>query len=107
MGVVIDLPPRHEGCKIGGKLGHIQTGDKTGEVVGVGANVPCGAPCPGSGRICAPLGLLEILRLGEPILRVFDLHHADFADLSGGDHLSCLPHHGVARVVVREDKKRV
>src|SRR6266436_4752733 len=60
-------------------------------------------PC----RISPPNRLFLPRRLhcrGQPVLCVLHLHHACPPQLSRCDHLSRLPHHGVARVIVRQAK---
>ena len=65
---------------------------------------PMQPPAPDRAGIGAPVGLLLaglLERLGQPVLRVLDLHDADLAELAGAHHLARLPHHRVAGVVVR------
>ena len=47
--------------------------------------------------------LLE--RRGQPVLRVFDLDHADRAQLALGHHLASLPYQRIAGVVVGHGKQ--
>ena len=80
-----------------------QAGDEAGEIVGVGADVAersrRGRCAPG--RCASRLLLAGVLkRRGEPVLRIFDLDHAELAELAGGDHLARLPDHRIAGVVV-------
>ena len=57
-----------------------------------------GAPC------CLLLArLLE--RRGQPVLRVFDLHYPDRAQLAVGHHLASLPYQRIAGVVVGHGKE--
>src|SRR5207248_5089712 len=52
----------------------------------------------------APRGLFlarGLEPLGQPVLRVLDLDHADLAQLASRDHSARLTHHRVAGVVVR------
>ena len=59
----------------------------------------------GALRIGAPLGLLlagGLGRVGQPVLRVLDLHEADLAELAVLHHLARVAHHRIAGVVVRQ-----
>ena len=63
-------------------------------------------------RIGAPLGLLVAGRLGrpgQPVLRIFDLHEPDHAEIAALDHLAHPPHQRIAGVIVgqREDAARL
>ena len=83
-----------------------------GEIEGVGADVAERPARARALRIGAPLGLLVAARLGrpgQPVLRIFDLHEADDAEVAAPDHLAHPPHQRIAGVIVgeREDLSRL
>lgn len=86
MGVVIELAAPDERMHVCRELVELETGDKAGEIVGMGADIAGGAARSrllGIGTPCGLLltGLLD--GLGEPILWIFGLNHSDFAELAG------------------------
>src|SRR5258708_27058594 len=70
-------------------------------------NPPNPPPRPAPRRISAPNRLLLPRRFHcrrQPLLSVLHLHHADWPQLPGRDHLSRLPHHRITRVIVGQAK---
>ncbi len=67
---------------------------------------PAGPLCAGSVRqaACFWPGLLQ--RRGQPVLRVFDLDHANRSQFTLGHHLASLSHQRIAGVVVRHGKEQ-
>ncbi len=51
------------------------------------------------------LGTRRLDALGQPVLRIFGLHHADIAERTRLHHLPGVPHHRIAGVVVGEDEQ--
>ena len=66
---------------------------------------PSAPPAPERFGIDAPFRLFVAGRLGrpgQPVLRIFDLDEADFAEIAGLDHFARAPHQGIAGVIVRQ-----
>ena len=75
----------------------------------MGADITRGSAGPALRRIGAPAGLFLpglFQRFAQPVLRIFDLYHADLAQIAMCHHLARLPHHGISRVVMRQHKDR-
>ena len=59
-------------------------------------------------RIGSPLRLLVIiLCFMQPALQIFTTHAPHLAQLTAGDHVPSLPHHGITRIVVGQGKLKV
>ena len=102
LGVVVDGPAGHEAAELGAQLGQRLARHVIRQVPGMRADVANRAAA-GLGRVGAPGGLLvaaAFQRLGQPVLRVFGLHHADVAQPALQHHLPRHAHHRVGAVVV-------
>ena len=72
----------------------------------MGADVANGATGPGACWVGAPfraLGTLMLDRFGQPVLRIFRMKHAQVSDLPGKDHVTHLPDHRIAGVIVGQN----
>ena len=110
MGIVIDPPPRHEALQVGAERLQLQPADKAGQVIGMGADVADAAAGAGARRVGAPFGLFRpggLQRLGQPVLRIFHLHHPQLAQFARRHHLARLAHHRIAGIVMGQDEQRL
>ena len=90
---------------IGRHRGDFETGDEPDDVVCMRADVPEDQRRSSPGRIETPPDRRSgIVREGVPALHVLDLDESDLSEQSGGHHLSGLPHHRIARVVVGQSE---
>ena len=95
--------------EFGGQLAAIQSGHKTGEIVSVSSDVSQRTSGTALSRVGAPGGLFLsglLQRCGQPVLRIFNLDHANRSQLSTGDHLPGLAHQRIAGIVVRHRKEQ-
>ena len=102
--MVIDAPAGHEGGQLGADPLWHEAGDELGELRRVRADVAEAACRAGQRGVGAPRGLLlagGFERLGEPVLRIFDLHDAHVAQLTRLDQRPRGADQRIAAVVVR------
>ena len=107
--VVVQAPAGHESGEFGGQLPAIQSGHKAGEIVSVSSDVSQRTGGTALRWIGAPGGLFLSGLLqwsGQPVLRIFNLDHANRSQFSTGDHLPSLAHQGIAGVVVGHGKEQ-
>ena len=101
--VVIEAAAGDERGEVGAQALELEAGDARQQVFGVRADVADRAGDAAPGWVGAPVGLLVGLGLElcrEPSLVVFDDDLAELADRAGAHHLTRLPHHRVAAVVI-------
>ena len=107
--MVVQASARHESGKLRGQFPAIQSGHKAGEIVSVSSDVSQRTGGTALGGIRAPGGLFLsglLQRRGQPILRILNLDNANRPQLSTGDHLPGLAHHGITGVVVGHGEKQ-
>src|SRR5690606_2608176 len=88
--VIVEFTAFHERGEVGAKRVDFESGDITGEVFSVGADVPDASGGAAAFRVGAPGGLFLSGRLdvaGEPALRVLDDYFAKLAKASITDEL--------------------
>ena len=105
--VVFQQTAVDEGGQVGTDGVDAKSGDRLGEILGVGPDVADAAGDPCTLRIRPPVGLLLPLRLepgGEPTLRILDDDLAHFAEFAASDPVASLLDHRIAGVVVGESE---
>ena len=80
MRVVVQLTAFDEGIEVGRQALSLQTADETGQIPRMGPDIPYAATGARSFRVGAPYRLLVaglLRRLGQPVLRIFDLNQPE------------------------------